>query len=66
MTPAAFKAWRVARYRSQRAAADALGISPRLVFAYEHGEKPVPLTERLACAALALGIRDYGGPEVKG
>jgi transcriptional regulator with XRE-family HTH domain len=62
MTPAAFKAWRKAARLSQAAAALALGISPRQIFAYEHGEKPIPLTARLAMAAYALGLRDYDGP----
>jgi transcriptional regulator with XRE-family HTH domain len=61
MTPTAFKSWRKAARLSQAGAADALGISARNVFAYEHDEKPVPLTVRLACAAYALGLRDYAG-----
>lgn len=65
MTATAFKAWRKAARLSQAAAARAIGISPRNVFAYEHGEKPVPLTVRLACAAHALGLRDYDGPPQK-
>ena len=62
MTPASFKSWRKAARLSQAAAARAIGISPRNVFAYEHGEKPIPLIVRLACAAYALGLRDYDGP----
>jgi transcriptional regulator with XRE-family HTH domain len=61
MSPAAFKAWRKAARLSQAGAAKAIGISARLVFAYEKGETTVPLTVRLACAAYALGLRDYAG-----
>jgi DNA-binding XRE family transcriptional regulator len=52
MTPEAFTAWRKARYSSQAAAAEALGLSPRAIFAYEKGETPTPLVVVLACEAL--------------
>lgn len=68
MTPAAFAAWRAHMGLSKKAAAEALGVSPRMVGYYESGERdgrsvliPKPVT--LACAALALGITSYGGPQ---
>ena len=55
---------------SQQAAADALGISKPSIDLYERGkrrddERPViiPKTVALACAALALGISSYSGPQ---
>jgi transcriptional regulator with XRE-family HTH domain len=52
MTPADFTAWRKARYSSQAGAAQALGLSPRAIWAYENGEVDVPLVVVLACEAL--------------
>lgn len=59
MTPDEFKTWRKSHYRSQAAAAQALGISPRQVFSYEKGEAAIPLAIRLAMSALAAGAVDY-------
>jgi transcriptional regulator with XRE-family HTH domain len=56
MTPAAFTAWRKSRYSSQAAAAKALGLSPRAIFAYEKGETPIPLVVELAIQALNAGL----------
>lgn len=63
MTPDAFRRWRKQHYRSQTAAAEALGRSLRVIYAYERGEKAVPKCIALACAALSLGITHYDGPE---
>jgi DNA-binding XRE family transcriptional regulator len=52
MTAADFTAWRKTRYSSQAAAAKALGLSPRAIWAYEKGEVDVPLVVVLACEAL--------------
>lgn len=70
MTPEQFKAWRAHMKLSQVSAADALGISRQSIENYERGsrredERPViiPKTVELACAAIALGIKSYGGPD---
>ena len=68
MTPAAFHAWRKHMRLSQKAAGEALGVSQRMVAYYEAGERQsgpvaVPRAVELACAALALGIRSYDGPQ---
>lgn len=69
MTPTAFRAWRKHMGLSQKAAAEALGISPRMVGYYEAGKRDdgravdIPKPVRLSCAALALGISDYSGPQ---
>lgn len=62
MTPASLKAWRKHLGLSQKAAAWALGVSHRQYCYYESGVFRVPLTVELACAAVALGIRQYAGP----
>lgn len=59
MTPEACRAWRKRLGLSQRAAAAALGVSPRQVWSFENGQAEPRLTVRLAMAALALGLRDY-------
>jgi transcriptional regulator with XRE-family HTH domain len=64
MTPEDFKAWRKAMgFRSQQAAADALGMSKSAIVNYElgtrrDGGKPVeiPRVVALACAALDAGL----------
>lgn len=60
---------------SQRSAGEALGIGETTVQLYEAGKRPdpkrqgrtkavpIPLHVELACAALALGIRSYNGPD---
>ncbi|MBX3537324.1 MAG: helix-turn-helix domain-containing protein [Chelatococcus sp.] len=70
MTPEQFKAWRKHLKLSQPEAAAVLGISPGSVFNYEKGARSedgrpvlIPKTVELACAAVALGIRDYDGPQ---
>lgn len=73
MTPAQFKAWRAHMGLSQSAAAAALGLSLGSIQLYERGTRrddnrpvTVPKTVELACAAIALGIRSYGGPDQQG
>lgn len=56
MTPASLKSWRHELRLSQRAAAEALGVSERQFRYYEAGEYPIPRTVALACAALAHGL----------
>jgi hypothetical protein len=48
LEPAAFKAWRKERFRSQANAGEALGIAERLVRYYESGERIIPKTVMLA------------------
>lgn len=55
---------------TQLQASEALGLSKPTVELYERGarredERPVliPKTVELACAAVALGIKGYNGPE---
>lgn len=69
MTPDQFKSWRTDLGWTKVVAADRLGISVSQMSCYETGltrhlvPKPVviPKTVELACAALALGIKDYPG-----
>lgn len=70
MTNAQFKAWRKHMGFTMAEAAKALGISPGSVELYERGarrdnSRPVviPRPVELACAALALGIKGYEGPQ---
>jgi transcriptional regulator with XRE-family HTH domain len=71
MTPLTFAAWRRHMGLSQKAAAEALGVSLRMVCYYEAGNRTdgaprpvaVPRSIELACAALALGITSYNGPQ---
>lgn len=62
MNSSTFRDWRRHLGLSQTAAADALGVSPRMVVYYEAG-RDIPKPVELACAALALGIRSYDGPQ---
>jgi len=64
MTPAALKAWRKHLGLSQKAAGKAIGVSHSSVQKYESGAMAIPLTVELACAAVALGVRGYAGPEM--
>ena len=52
MTAAAFRQWREAHAFTLEAAARALGVSPRMLAYYEHGEKPIPRTVALATRGL--------------
>lgn len=68
MRPQDFKRWRKSLGLSQKEAAEALGLKRRVVQYYEKGERDgekvkIAKTVRLACAALARGIEDYGGPQ---
>jgi transcriptional regulator with XRE-family HTH domain len=70
LRPSDFKCWRKAQGFSQKQAAEALGLKRRMVQYYEKGERDgekvvVPKTVRLACYALAHGIGDYHGPDIK-
>ncbi len=59
LTPESFRTWRTRHGLSQRSAADALGISDRMVKYYEDGSHLVPKTVMLACTgydALRSGI----------
>lgn len=67
MTPDDLKRWRTALGLSQKDAAHALGLKRRVIQYYEKGERDgdsieIPLTVRLACYALAQGVKDYQGP----
>ncbi len=61
MTPTDFRSWRNRLALSQRAAAEALGISPSTIERYELGHDwrgnpaPIPKLVALACRALELG-----------
>lgn len=70
MTPDQFKAWRGHMKFTQQAAADALGLSKITVEGYDKGRRSegrveIPKTVELACAALALGVKSYDGPQSK-
>ncbi len=66
MTPRKFKRWRKRLKLSQKEAADALGLKPRMIQYYEKGERngekvKIPKTVRLACYAIDQGVEDYDG-----
>lgn len=66
MTPDQFRAWRKYMRLSRPKASALLGgqwASVRTLAAYEKGESKIPVCIELACAALALGIRSYSGPD---
>jgi transcriptional regulator with XRE-family HTH domain len=63
MTPVDLKAARARLGLSRIAFAETLGISRNSVTAYESGKRPVPLTVRLAIAAVLLGIKDVWGED---
>ena len=70
MRPEDFKRWRKVLKLSQKDAADALGLKRRVVQYYEKGERDgekvkIPKYVRLACFALAEGVKDYEGPELR-
>ena len=56
MPASAFLAWRRSEGLTQRGAAAALGLSPRMIKYYESGEKPVPKTVKLACRGFSGGV----------
>jgi len=58
MTPDQVRGWRRSLGLTQQQAADALGVSKPTITRMEAGGT-VPLTTRLAMAALAAGIGDY-------
>jgi predicted transcriptional regulator len=68
MTPGQFKDWRKRFFKSQRAAAEALGISASSVILYEAGKRrdatetpvEVPKVVALACSAVAMNLPPYG------
>lgn len=66
MSPKEFRRWRKGLKLSQKAAAQALGLKPRMIQYYEKGERDgtkveVPKAVRLACYALSQGITDFNG-----
>ena len=64
MTSYQFAHWRKAMNWSRRKAGEELGKSERMVAYYEDGGGyTIPRSVELACAALALGIRSYAGPD---
>lgn len=62
MTPDQFRAWRVARFRSQAAAGAALGLSRETIGNYEAGKRrdgrpvEIPHVVDLACSAIACNL----------
>ena len=70
MTPGQFKDWRKRFFKSQRAAAEALGISASSVILYEAGKRrddnetpvEIPKVVALACSAIAFNLPPYGEP----
>ena len=61
MTPADLRAWQAHMTLSQRAAAKALGITHATYSAMVLGKSGIDLRTALACAALAAGLRPWGG-----
>lgn len=59
MTPSDLTAWRKRLGLSKVGAAEALGCDRGSVSAWEAGSYPIPRYIALACAAIALGIKDY-------
>jgi transcriptional regulator with XRE-family HTH domain len=60
VSPLTLREWRKRLSLSQRGAADALGLSFRAYQNYESGFRPIPKPVALACAAVALGLKEYG------
>ncbi len=68
MTPTEFRAWRKSLGLSQKAAAEAIGVSESMIGLYESGRKrdadrspcAIPRTVALACAAVSAGIEPVG------
>jgi len=64
----AFRHWRKRHKMSQKDAAKALGLKPRIIQYYEKGERDgkkveIPLSVRLACYAIESGVGDFNGEE---
>ncbi|MEQ8226755.1 MAG: helix-turn-helix transcriptional regulator [Rhodospirillales bacterium] len=64
----AFRHWRKRHKLSQKDAAKALGLKPRIIQYYEKGERDgkkveIPLSVRLACYAIESGVGDFDGEE---
>ena len=57
------KAWRKMVQLSQQAAADVLGYGRRHYQKMERDQAQIRAGDRLACAAYAMGVRDYAGPD---
>jgi DNA-binding XRE family transcriptional regulator len=55
MTAEAFRHWRERHALTQETAAQALGLSRRMLAYYEQGEKPIPRTVALATRGLDAG-----------
>jgi transcriptional regulator with XRE-family HTH domain len=71
MSANAFREWRKGLGLTQAEAADRLGLGRRVVQYYETGRRDgrhveVPHTVRLACWALAQGVRDFDGRTAQG
>jgi transcriptional regulator with XRE-family HTH domain len=60
MNPATLKDWRKRLSLTQGEAASALGLSHRAFQNYEMGLRRIPKPVALACAAVALGLKEYG------
>ena len=58
LTATAFRAWRERKAYTLDGAAQALGLSRRMVAYYEQGEKPIPRTVALATRALEMADLD--------
>ena len=61
-----FRSWRKALGLKQKEAAEALGLKKRMIQYYETGARgakkvDIPKSVRLACYALAQGVRDFDG-----
>ena len=56
MTAEAFRGWRARKAYTLDAAAQALGLSRRIVAYYDRGARPIPRTVALAVKALELGL----------
>jgi len=70
MTSEQFKAWRKHMGFSQTEAGASLGLSKSTIEMYDSGLRKadktpidIPKAVELACAAIALGIRAYEGPQ---
>lgn len=59
MTPNDLRAWQAHMGMSQRAAAEALGITHATYSAMVLGKSGIDLRTALACAALAAGLRPW-------